>query len=272
LQEFASNICQQNSMTYSDFDQNLTAINADGIYLATYSSLLLSLQLMRAGHYKNQDVNFFFLLYILILLKNFFQGSILIPLSEQQFVMSVQNCGVLVYLSSAWLRELYQNVLVTNALQSLQNSYDNSLNTHCALVDLLCDSSGIGATQFLSEWERLQSVAKIHKDISDHQFAAKKIARRLLTCSWESIVTVLSAGLGDSEAVVNSKLANLSKKTMRNNKQKNKKHGEALFALSLEGLHAVRDIPAVDEENCLNLFFSSGRYTKQHSEFTAFGG
>jgi brefeldin A-inhibited guanine nucleotide-exchange protein 3 len=57
LQEFASNICQQNSMTYSDFDQNLTAINADGIYLATYSALLLSLQLMRAGHYSSQDVS-----------------------------------------------------------------------------------------------------------------------------------------------------------------------------------------------------------------------
>lgn len=57
MQEFASNICQENSMNYSDFDYNLTAINADGIYLATYSALLLSLQLMKAGHYAEGDVS-----------------------------------------------------------------------------------------------------------------------------------------------------------------------------------------------------------------------
>lgn len=57
MQEFASNICQENSMNYSDFDYNLTAINADGIYLATYSALLLSLQLMKAGHYEDTEVS-----------------------------------------------------------------------------------------------------------------------------------------------------------------------------------------------------------------------
>lgn len=43
-------------MNYSDFDYNLTAINADGIYLATYSALLLSFQLMATGHYENAEV------------------------------------------------------------------------------------------------------------------------------------------------------------------------------------------------------------------------
>lgn len=57
MQEFASAICQENSLNYSDFDYNLTAINADGIYLATYSALLLSLQLMKAGHYDDADVS-----------------------------------------------------------------------------------------------------------------------------------------------------------------------------------------------------------------------
>lgn len=56
IQDFASNICQENSMNYSDFDYNLTAINADGIYLATYSALLLSFQLMKSGHYENSEV------------------------------------------------------------------------------------------------------------------------------------------------------------------------------------------------------------------------
>lgn len=56
MQEFASKTCQRNSMNYSDFEYNLTAINADGIYLATYSALLLGLQLMNAGHYDNLTV------------------------------------------------------------------------------------------------------------------------------------------------------------------------------------------------------------------------
>lgn len=57
IQEFSSNICHQNSMNFSDFDYNLTAINADGIYLATYSTFLLSLQLIRVGHYDKTNVS-----------------------------------------------------------------------------------------------------------------------------------------------------------------------------------------------------------------------
>ncbi len=57
IQEFSSKVCHQNSLNISDFDYNLTAINADGIYLATYSTFLISLQLMRAGHYDKTDVS-----------------------------------------------------------------------------------------------------------------------------------------------------------------------------------------------------------------------
>lgn len=59
IQEFSSNVCHQNTMNVSDFDYNLTAINADGIYLAVYSAFLLSLQLMRVGHYDKTDVSDF---------------------------------------------------------------------------------------------------------------------------------------------------------------------------------------------------------------------
>lgn len=56
LQAFASSICQENSLSYSDFEYNLTAMNADGIYLATCSALLLSIQLMKSGHYDQEKV------------------------------------------------------------------------------------------------------------------------------------------------------------------------------------------------------------------------
>lgn len=56
IQEFSSRICQQNCMDVSELDYNLTVINADGIYLSVYSTFLLSLQLMRVGHYDNSKV------------------------------------------------------------------------------------------------------------------------------------------------------------------------------------------------------------------------
>jgi hypothetical protein len=57
IQEFSSRICQQNCMDGSDFDYNLTIINADGIYLSVYSTFLLSLQLMRIGYYVKSRVS-----------------------------------------------------------------------------------------------------------------------------------------------------------------------------------------------------------------------
>ncbi|XP_055614416.1 brefeldin A-inhibited guanine nucleotide-exchange protein 3-like, partial [Uranotaenia lowii] len=234
IQEFASNICQQNSLNYSDYEYNLTALNADGIYLATYSALLLALQLMKAGHYdENHD-------------------PILIPLSEQQFVTSVQNAGVLVYLSSAWLRELYQCVLATNPIATLK-VVENTDGSHCALVDMLYDAGGIGPTQMLSDWQRLQSVVRVQSEPNAKQLAARKLARRLLTCCWDSMVTVLTAGLGEVDDSRTARLMKLSKKTLRV-KKKSRCAGEALYALSLEGLHAAATL-----SNSLNLQHLAGK-------------
>ncbi|XP_021695176.1 brefeldin A-inhibited guanine nucleotide-exchange protein 3 [Aedes aegypti] len=234
IQEFASSVCQQNSLNYSDYDYNLTALNADGIYLATYSALLLALQLMKAGHYDEGH------------------EPILIPLSEQQFVTSVQNAGVLVYLSSAWLRELYQSILASNPLATLK-CIENTDGSHCALVDMLYDAGGVGPSQMLSDWQRLQSVVRIQTEPNAKQQAAKKLARRLLTCCWDSMVTVLTAGLGEVDDSRTARLMKLSKKTLRV-KKKARSSGEALYALSLEGLHAAATL-----SNSLNLQHLAGK-------------
>lgn len=235
VQEFASDVCQRNSLNFSDFDYNITAINADGIYLATYSTFLLSLQLMRLGHYQKTD------------------GQILIPLSEQQFVTSVQNAGVLVYLSSAWLRELYQQILVTNPLASLHQI--NETTDRCTLIDMICDAGGIGGTQMLSEWQRLQTVTRVKSEKqNEKQKAAKKLARRLLTCCYDSMVTILSTGLGATEDSKTAKLVKLSKKTLRVANVAKKPTGEALYVLSLEGLHAAATL-----SNSLHLQHLAGK-------------
>lgn len=232
MQEFASAVCQENSMNFSDFDYNLTAINADGIYLAIYSSLLLSLQLMRAGYYEQ-------------VAQGASHKDILVPMSEQQFVTSVQNTGVLVYLSSPWLCELYQSVTVCNVLEAMPRQQLEGMGPRCALVDMLCDAGGLGATQMLSEWQRLQTANVKHKEEEQlhdkRREAAKKLCRRLLTCCWDSMVIVLSSGLGDLQtSSASNKLVALSKRTLRVKAKANKSNGEALYAMCLDGLHSVR--------------------------------
>lgn len=164
---------------------------------------------------------------------------------------SVQNTGVLVYLSSGWLCELYQCIIASNPMHTLKREdyYEN----RCALVELLQDAAGIGPTQMLSDWQRLQSVGGIHIESNARRDAANKLARRLLTCCWESMVAVLSAGLGDVSNSTKSRLVAMSQKTLKLKKRQNL-GGEALFALSLEGLHAAATL-----SNSLNLQHLAGK-------------
>uniref|UniRef100_A0A182QB76 SEC7 domain-containing protein n=1 Tax=Anopheles farauti TaxID=69004 RepID=A0A182QB76_9DIPT len=250
VQEFASRVCQRNSgatRTVETADGGgygaLTALNADGIYLATYSALLLALQLVSGGHYDDDGEG---------------QKPAAIPLTEQQFVTSVQNSGILVYLSAAWLRELYQCILAVNPLQTLGLSQrkmagDPATSAHCALLDMLHDAGGTGPTQMLSDWQRLQSVVRVHSEPTAKQRAARKIARRLLTCCWDSMVAVLTAGLGEAGGSPTARLVKLSKKTLRVRKE-SRGSGETLYALSLDGLHAAATL-----SNALSLQHLAGK-------------
>lgn len=58
-----------------------------------------------------------------------------VPLSEDDFVEEVHGSGVLVYLSSTWLCEVYQQVLTTSILEI--GGYQPSIQEQNALVNLL---------------------------------------------------------------------------------------------------------------------------------------
>lgn len=93
-------------------------MNADGIYLATYSALLLNLKLIRNGHYDaNSNV------------------EVPVPVTEAQFVEEIHGSGVLVYVSATWLCELYQNVLAKSLLQIA--GYEPKSVQQPALINLL---------------------------------------------------------------------------------------------------------------------------------------
>lgn len=91
-------------------------MNADGVYLATYSALLLNLKLIQSGHYDGNN-------------------SAQIPITETQFVDEIHGSGALVYVSATWLCELYQNVTARSLLQIA--GYDPKCQNQPALVNLL---------------------------------------------------------------------------------------------------------------------------------------
>lgn len=134
--------------------------------------------------------------------------------------------------------------MASNPLECL-NTTEN-VSSRCTLIDMICDAGGIGHTQMMSEWQRLQTVSKYNSQVeveSEKQKAAKKLARRLLTCCWESMVCILSAGLGVIEDSRAKKLMKFSKKHLNVGNGNRKHTGEAaLYALSLEGLHAVSSV------------------------------
>lgn len=121
LQQLASDFSealwkqQQHPVTESDSaPYHVTIVNADGIYLATYSALLLDLKLIRSGYRKGLSVD--------------------VPLTEEQFVDEVHGSGVLVYLSATWLSELYQRVLLCSFLEGA--GYEPESKTNYALINL----------------------------------------------------------------------------------------------------------------------------------------
>ncbi|KAF7995651.1 hypothetical protein HCN44_006758 [Aphidius gifuensis] len=226
LQNFASDYCQGVfANQQKNYDKNndisldrrcalITIMNADGIYLATYAALLLNLKLIKMNYY-NID------------------GHPVPPISEEQFVEEVHGSGVLVYLSATWLSELYQQILASNLLEKC--GYNPLSTDNCALVNILIDVDGIcrsqSGGQLLSDYRRLEKAQLTRNDITTmtpEAEAGAKLSRRVLTCCWTSMMTVLKAGLNPINEETNKSILN------RDNTKRDIKD---IVVLALEGLH-----------------------------------
>ena len=60
---------------------------------------------------------------------------------QDDFIASVLNSGILVYLTSEFLAEIYQGILITNIMGEAgfdcSDASSNSLLSNCALINLL---------------------------------------------------------------------------------------------------------------------------------------
>ncbi|XP_032670574.1 brefeldin A-inhibited guanine nucleotide-exchange protein 3 isoform X1 [Odontomachus brunneus] len=220
LQNFASEYCQgvfaaqqkmqEQADTNTDSCTLITIMNADGIYLATYAALLLNLKLIRINYYHEEGRQ--------------------VPVSEEQFVEEVHGSGVLVYLSATWLSELYQQVLACNLLERC--GYNPSSTENNALANVLTDVDGIPGSQrggqLLSDYIRLERAQLSRSEPTPEAEAGAKLSRRVLTCCWSSMMTVLSTGLNPPKEETNKGILNRdgSRRGIRDT-----------VVLALEGLH-----------------------------------
>ncbi|XP_064488715.1 brefeldin A-inhibited guanine nucleotide-exchange protein 3-like isoform X2 [Ornithodoros turicata] len=210
MQQFSSDYAdalwqqQHPSVLARSFPQHITIVNADGIYLATYYGLLFNLKLIRSGYYNNPTTS-------------------VLPLKESQFIEEVHGSGVLVYVSSSWLSELYRQVMVHNFLSDAGYELDTKCNS--ALINLLSDLGpttetlegapvsdvdGLGSTrqgaQQLSDYRRLER-ATTHLEMTSVMAAGMKFSRRVLTACWDTMLEVLSVLLnGTNSCGVSSSL------------------------------------------------------------------
>ncbi|XP_063984842.1 brefeldin A-inhibited guanine nucleotide-exchange protein 3 [Diachasmimorpha longicaudata] len=220
LQSFASEYCQSvfaaqqkiqdRTQMSVDTCALITIMNADGIYLATYAALLLNLKLIRMNYYCLEGRQ--------------------VPISEEQFVEEVHGSGVLVYLSATWLSELYQQILACNLLEKC--GYNPSSTENCALVNILVDVDGISESQrggqLLSDYRRLEKAQLSRSEPTPEAEAGAKLSRRVLSCCWASMMTVLTAGLHPVKEEFNKGLLN------RDNTCRGVRD---TVVLALEGLH-----------------------------------
>lgn len=103
--------------------------------------------------------------------------------------------------------------------------------------EISTDVGGLCPSQLLSDWQKLQKVHGTPESSAEAE-AGIKLSRRVLTCCWDSVVSVLGAPLGEKPHLGGTSA--LSRLVARRAKQKyRQKIRDDIITASLEGLHKV---------------------------------
>ncbi|XP_069565452.1 brefeldin A-inhibited guanine nucleotide-exchange protein 3 isoform X2 [Brachyistius frenatus] len=185
LQNFSSTFCsglQAGGIHSPGFEAGDTLscqslMNADGLYLVSYSALLLNLKLCCCDYYRRR--------------------ALAPVLSLKEFVRLIQSSGVLVVLSQSWIEELYHQVLERNLLA--EAGYWGSPEEHTLpLITMLTDIDGLGSSAIGGQLIRRassKSPLSCDKVGSDTVMAGAVFSRFILTGVWKNLIDVLSTPL-----------------------------------------------------------------------------
>ncbi|EDO36388.1 predicted protein [Nematostella vectensis] len=169
-----SDLVDESSGKGATSDPHYPILNADGVYVTVYTTLSLNFKLLISGHYQKKTST--------------------PPLTQQEFVDSILNSGVIVGLSSVWLGELYRLVTTYNILGKAGYQPKNP-GTNRALVSLLSENifaseKDTGDDTFLNQQEP--------SHMTPARREGTKFARRVLLTTWSSVLEVLSLPLETS--------------------------------------------------------------------------
>ncbi|XP_061546714.1 brefeldin A-inhibited guanine nucleotide-exchange protein 3 isoform X3 [Phycodurus eques] len=184
VQNFSSDFCsglQAGGLPSPGVGAGLTLscqslMNADGVYLLSFYTLLLNLKLCNC---------------------NFYHLRALPPaLGPKEFVRVIQSSGVLVVLSQAWIEEVYHQVLERDLLA--QAGYRAAPDNKAApLITMLTDIDGLGSSaiggQLIGSFGR--SAPSRERTPCDAVAAGAAFSRFLLTGVWSELTEILSAPL-----------------------------------------------------------------------------
>ncbi|KAI1298409.1 Brefeldin A-inhibited guanine nucleotide-exchange protein 3 [Halotydeus destructor] len=172
LQIFASNFCKDvwiEQLEAGTSHQHTVIVNGDGVYFATILSLWLNLSLEKSGYYDNSHVN--------------------LMLSEDEFANRIQQSGLAVHLSKAWLSEVYQGIVSCDLLKTA-----GYVGQSCPLINLLIDLDGLGArclgSQVLSDYKRLSNSINV-TSLDGSQTSQKILVKKILEQFWSSIIIAI---------------------------------------------------------------------------------
>ncbi|CAH1227063.1 ARFGEF3 [Branchiostoma lanceolatum] len=219
LQTFASRFCAgvMEKHKQGQGSANLPVLNADGVYVSTFSALLLNLKLVRMGHYNGQDCR--------------------LPMTQKQFIEDVHDSGVLVYLSSTWLGELYKMIITVNILGAA-GYLPASPQCNQALITMLTDIDGIGNRHIGGQMMHdatVSHVLPVQKDAGNEAAVAagQKLVHNILLTCWDSMVDVMAVPLSAKNSAGISNIALIL--GTEGAKEQNLKDRDAI-CMSLDGL------------------------------------
>lgn len=103
---------------------------------------------------------------------------------------------------------------------------------------IFVDVGGLCPSQLLSDWQKLQKVHGTPEKTPEVE-AGIKLSRRVLTCCWGSVVSVLGGPLGEKPHLGSTTSA-LGRLVVRRSRQKYRQRiRDDVITASLEGLHKV---------------------------------
>ncbi|XP_074653085.1 brefeldin A-inhibited guanine nucleotide-exchange protein 3-like [Tubulanus polymorphus] len=238
LQAFSSNFCTgllSEQQRNTEAREMVPLLNADGVYIATYQTLLLNLKLIKCGYYA---------------------GHVVSPVTQDDFISNILHGEMLLFLSDSWLSEVYQQVTKLNLLQMA--GFDSTQKNNM-LINALMDIDGLESRklggQMLQEYAP-DDPCEIPIDNSTRRIinAGMRFSKAILVSCWDSILDVLSVLLnGKSSCGITDSLSLML--GTEGAKEEVKRAQEAI-CMSLDGLQRAARLACLLglQDRCGNVF------------------